>query len=114
MFQTETEEARLFEALQHLKYNKHEVVLFHTYDAEKELSFDFGNRPKRFVDVETGEYVNLYADNIRESYEQAVAEYFDHLKLKCGQYRIHYVNADINEGFNKILTTYLLERQKFG
>jgi uncharacterized protein (DUF58 family) len=114
MFQTETEEARLFEALQHLKYNKHEVVLFHTYDGQKELNFDFSNRPKRFVDVETGEYVNLYADNIRESYEKAVGDYFNGLKLKCGQYRIHYVEADINQGFNKILTTYLLERQKFG
>jgi uncharacterized protein (DUF58 family) len=114
MFQTETEEARLFEALQHLKYNKHEVVLFHTYDGQKALNFDFSNRPKRFVDVETGEYVNLYADNIRESYEKAVGDYFNGLKLKCGQYRIHYVEADINQGFNKILTTYLLERQKFG
>ena len=114
MFQSDKEEEALFEALQHLKYNKHEVILFHTYDKRKELAFDFSNRPKRFVDVETGEHVNLYADNIRESYEAAVKEYFEALKLKCGQYRIKYVNANINEGFNKILTTYLLERQKFG
>ncbi len=114
MFQSETEEQKLFEALQHLKYNKHEVVLFHTYDKSKELDFEFSNRPKRFVDVETGEFVNLYADTIRESYEQAVSAYFEDLKLKCGQYQIHYVPADINEGFNKILLTYLLERRKFG
>lgn len=114
MFQNEVEEARLFEALQHLKYNKHEVVLFHTFDQNKEVEFDFSNRPKRFVDVETGEHVNLYADNIKETYEAAVRNYFSDLKLKCGQYRIKYVMADINEGFNKILTTYLVERSKFG
>ncbi|NNM21999.1 MAG: DUF58 domain-containing protein [Flavobacteriaceae bacterium] len=114
MFQNEVEEARLFEALQHLKYNKHEVVLFHTFDQSKEVEFDFSNRPKRFVDVETGEHVNLYADNIKETYEAAVRNYFSDLKLKCGQYRIKYVMADINEGFNKILTTYLVERSKFG
>lgn len=114
MFQSDTEEEKLFEALQHLKYNKHEVVLFHTFDKKKELNFDFSNRPKRFVDVETGEHVNLYADNIKETYEEAVVQYFSELKLKCGQYRIKYVEADINEGFNKILTTYLVERQKFG
>lgn len=114
MFQSDTEEEKLFEALQHLKYNKHEVVLFHTFDKKKELNFDFNNRPKRFVDVETGEHVNLYADNIKETYEEAVTQYFSELKLKCGQYRIKYVEADINEGFNKILTTYLVERQKFG
>lgn len=114
MFQSDAEEEQLFEALQHLKYNKHEVVLFHTFDKSKELEFDFNNRPKRFVDVETGEHINLYADNVKETYEQAVNEYFEALKLKCGQYRIKYVQADINAGFNKILTTYLVERQKFG
>jgi uncharacterized protein (DUF58 family) len=114
MFQSDAEEQQLFEALQHLKYNKHEVVLFHTFDKSKELEFDFSNRPKRFVDVETGEHVNLYADNIKESYEKAVGDYFNDLKLKCGQYRIKYVMADVNEGFNKILTTYLVERSKFG
>lgn len=114
MFQSDAEEEQLFEALQHLKYNKHEVVLFHTFDKSKELEFDFSNRPKRFVDVETGEHVNLYADNIKESYEKAVQTYFSELKLKCGQNRIKYVMADVNEGFNKILTTYLVERQKFG
>ncbi len=114
MFQSDAEEEKLFQALQHLKYNKHEVVLFHTYDKEKEITFDFNNRPKRFVDVETGEHVNLYADNIKESYEKAVQQYFNDLKLKCGQYRIKYVPTDINERFNKILTTYLVERQKFG
>ena len=51
MFQSDQEEEKLFEALQHLKYNKHEVILFHTYDKEKEIEFDFTNRPKRFVDL---------------------------------------------------------------
>jgi uncharacterized protein (DUF58 family) len=114
MFQSDMEEQKLFEALQHLKYNKHEVVLFHTYDKETELKFDFSNRPKRFVDVETGDHVNLYADNIKETYEAAVQQYFTDLKLKCGLYRIKYVPTDINESFNKILTTYLVERSKFG
>jgi uncharacterized protein (DUF58 family) len=114
MFQSDIEEEQMFEALQHLKYNKHEVVLFHTFDKEKEWKFDFNNRPKRFVDVETGEHVNLYADNIKENYEKAVESYFSALKMKCAQYRIKYVQADVNEGFNKILTTYLVERAKFG
>jgi len=113
MFQSDAEAERLFEALQHLKYNKHEVILFHTFDKEKEIEFNFSNRPKRFVDVETGEHVNLYAENIKENYEAAVEEYFSELKIRCGQYRIKYVPVDINSNFNTILTTYLVERQKF-
>lgn len=113
MLQTSVDDVKLFEALRHLKYNKHEVILFHVYDKEKEMQFDFDNKPRRFVDVETGEFINLYADNIKDNYEQAVSAYFNELKLKCGQYRIKYVDVDINEPFNKVLTTYMVERQKF-
>ena len=113
MFQSSIEESKLFEALRHLKYNKHEVVLFHVFDKEKELGFDFDNKPKRFVDVETGEHINLYADTIKESYQESVSHYFETLKLKCAQYKIKYVEADINKNFNDILTTYMIERQKF-
>ena len=113
MLQTTVDDVKLFEALRHLKHNKHEVVLFHVYDKQKEMTFDFDNKPRRFVDVETGEFINLYADNIKDNYEKAVSAYFNDLKLKCGQYRIKYVDVDINESFNKILTTYMVERQKF-
>jgi len=113
MWQANTNEEALFEALRHLKYNKHEVVLFHTYDAETELNFNFDNQPKRFVDVETGEHINLYADNIKTEYKSAVENYFQHLKSKCLQYRIDYVPVDINQGFHSVLSTYLLSRKKF-
>lgn len=114
MFQTSTDETKLFEALRHLKYNKHEVILFHVIDKDKELKFDFDNKPKRFIDVETGEYINLYADSIKENYNESVSNYFEALRLKCAQYKIKYVEADINNHFNNVLTTYMVERQKFG
>jgi uncharacterized protein (DUF58 family) len=113
MFETEMENTKLFDALRHLKYNKHDVILFHVFDKEKEQTFNFDNRPKRFVDVETGDHVNLYAENVKENYSKAVQDYFNNIRLKCGQYQIKYVEANINEGFNKILTTFMIERQKF-
>lgn len=113
MFQTEASREALFEALQHLKYNKHEVVLFHVFDKELEWNFDFTNRPKRFVDVETGEHINLYADSVRDDYQTAISNYFEEIRLQCGQYRIKYVEADVRKAFDTILTTYLVERQKF-
>lgn len=113
MFQTMQEDSRLFEALRHLKHNKHEVILFHVLDQHRELEFDFSNSPKKFVDVETGEHINLYADNVREVYKTAVAKYIKDIKLKCLQYKIKYVEVDINKGFSEIFTTYLIERQRF-
>ncbi|UNZ00061.1 DUF58 domain-containing protein [Zhouia spongiae] len=113
MFQTETNQKELFDALRHLKYNKHEVVLFHVMDKEKELYFNFDDAPKRFVDVETGEYIDLYAKNMRVSYEEKIREYFRQIALQCAQYKIKYVEADTARDINKILLTYLLEKQKF-
>lgn len=113
MFQTTTDEEKLFDALRHLKYNKHEVVLFHLKDTATEVQFDFENTPKRYVDVETGEHIDLYSENIKEAYEKSVVAYFEELKLKCAQYRIKYVDVDVRSDFSKVLNSYLVERQKF-
>jgi uncharacterized protein (DUF58 family) len=112
MFQSNTHQEELFEALRHLKYNKHEVVLFHTFDGNTEFKFDFDNSPKKFIDVETGEEVNLYAENIQEKYTELVDSYFKELKNKCLQYKIEYVPVDIQQGFYQVLTSYFLSRQK--
>ncbi|WP_190810906.1 DUF58 domain-containing protein [Flagellimonas sp. S3867] len=113
MFQTETEEAQLFDALRHLKYNKHAVVLFHLLDHKHELSFDFENTPKRFVDVESGTHIDVYADNIKGAYHQKVEEYIENLKLKCAQYNIKYMGVDVGSNFSQVLNTFMIERQKF-
>ncbi|RKN82291.1 DUF58 domain-containing protein [Ulvibacterium marinum] len=113
MFQTATDDDKLFDALRHLKYNKHEVVLFHLLNTETELHFNFENKPKRFLDVETGEHIDLYADTIKEAYHKEVAQYFDELKLKCAQYKIKHVDVDIKQQFSKIFNTFMIERQKF-
>ena len=113
MFQTTKEDEALFEALRHLKYNKHEVVLFHTYDSKTELNFNFDNAPKKFVDLETNEEINVYAENVQQKYNELVSSYFKELKNKCLQYKIDYVPVDINKGYNDILTAYLLQRKNF-
>lgn len=113
MFQTEVEEEKLFEALRHLKYNKHEVVLFHLLDKNLEQDFAFDNAPKRFVDVETDEHIDLHAENIKEAYQTGLKSYLKALKLKCMQYKIRYVGVDIRSNFSTVLNTFLVERQKF-
>lgn len=113
MLQTQTDNKALFDALKHLKHNKHEVILFHTYDASTEELFDFDNKPKRFTDIETGEVIDLYADNVKEKYTESIQNYFNELKLQCSQYRIKYVNANIKKDLNKVLLTYLAEKHLF-
>ncbi len=110
MFENSESHDELFSALQHLKYKKHEVVLFHVNDKAKELDFDFENRPYHFIDLETGEQIKLNPKQIKENYIAEVQKFTNSLKLKCGQYHIDFVEADINQGFNNILLTYLIKR----
>lgn len=113
MFQSGNETA-LFNALQHLKHNKHKVVLFHVIEAKTELNFDFDNAPRKFIDLETGEQINIFADNVKEAYEEQVETYFKKLALTCAQNKIKYVPVNVGESFEKIMTTYLIEKQTFG
>ncbi|MBA2407184.1 MAG: DUF58 domain-containing protein [Chitinophagales bacterium] len=107
------EYSSLFAALQHLKHNKHEVILFYILDKSKEMDFEFTNRPYRFIDLETGERVKLNPNQVKELYVKQMKEFYQQLKLRCGQYHIDMAEADINLGFRQVLLPYLMKRMKF-
>ena len=102
----------IFSALQHIKHNKHEILLFHVTDEKLELEFDFENRPYRFIDLETQQEIKLFPSEIREKYKTAVGEYEKKLKMKCTQLGIDFVSADIEKGFEQVLWSYLIKRNK--
>ena len=112
MMDSRASSEELFSALQHLRYNKHEVVLFHVVDKRLEEEFMFENRPYRFVDVESGQEIKVHSNEVRASYVQAMADYKRELKLRCGQYRIDFVEADIRQGFEQVLLPFLLKRDR--
>jgi len=112
MLESSTSADELFGALQHLKDNKHEVILFHVIDKQKEIDFDYENRPYKFIDLESGQELKITPNEVKEIYTKKIAEYKNELKLKCGQYRIEFIEANINRGFEQILLPYLLKREK--
>jgi uncharacterized protein (DUF58 family) len=112
MFDTDGDNETLFSALQHLKYNKHEVILFHVVNKKLELDFEFENRPYEFIDMESGEKLKLQANGVRANYKKQIQEFEKALKLKCAQYKIEFVEADVNKGFDQILLPYLMKRKK--
>jgi len=103
---------KLFSALQHMKHNKHEVIIFHVTDKKLELNFEFKNRPYKFVDMETNETIKLNPNEIKDHFKKSSQEFYDELKLKCGQYKIDFIEADINSDFKDILVPFLLKRKK--
>ncbi|MEG1573229.1 MAG: DUF58 domain-containing protein [Bacteroidales bacterium] len=112
MFENIEDFESLFTALQHLKYKKNEVLLFHVYDQDKEMAFDFENRPYRFVDMESSMEIKLNPSQIRTKYINAIENFHAQLKIKCEQYQIDFIEANIQDGFIPILQAYLLKRQK--
>ncbi|MDM8159196.1 DUF58 domain-containing protein [Labilibaculum sp. K2S] len=102
----------ILESLQHLRFNKHEVLLFSIRDKEFENEFNFANHPSQFIDLETGESIKLNPSDIRSLYSQKQKEFFTELELLCGKFAIDYAEADIRKEFHTVLKAYLLKRKK--
>ena len=113
MFDNSNKSDDLFSALQHLKFNKHEVVLFHIIDQSKEVKLEYENRPYKFVDMETSEELKLSPNDIKHNYIQQSKEFLNTLKLKCNHLKIDFIEADINSGVKPILFSYLRKRSRF-
>ena len=101
-----------FKAYKHLKYNKHEIVLFYLNEPITEKDLEFDNKPYKFVDLETGEEIKLSPNLYQKEHKEQAENYLKELKLKCLQYKIDFVEIDINKGFDKVLNSYLLKRHK--
>ena len=114
MFEQGDNVDELLSALQHLKYNKHEVILFHVTDKAKEIEFEYDNRPYMFIDMETGEKIKLRSNEVKERYKEQMDKLLSQLHLKCLQYRIDFIPTDIQDGYRSILQSYLVKRRKMG
>ncbi len=110
--QDENETDALFSALQHLKFNKHEVIIFNVTDKSKEVDFGFENRPYEFIDMETGATLKAHTSKVKEAYLSKMNTYRQSIQLKCTQYKIDMIDADISAGFYPVLQAYLIKRQK--
>lgn len=102
----------VFEALQHLKYNKHEVILFHVIDKQKETNFEFENRPYRFIDLETGHEMKIKPQEIKDLYKKGIGDFFNDIQYRCLQHHIDLFEVDINDDFDTILLAYFIKRNK--
>ncbi len=106
------EQEPLFDALRHLRHNKHEVILFHTFDRSHELELGYDTRPYRFIDLETGRQVHLQPNEVADAYRRQMHALQSQLQRHDLQYRIDYVPVDVAQGFHQVLLPFLLKRSK--
>lgn len=112
MFDSAEDPNEIFKALQHLKHNKHEVLLFHVTDHDTELAFNFDERPYEFIDLESREKVKLNPAEIRERFTTQLNVFHKELKLKCNQLKIDFISANAQSNFFEVLQAYLIKRSK--
>jgi len=112
MFEDSTELEGILGALQHLKHNNHEVLIFHVTDRMTEYKFNFEERPHEFIDLESGERLRIQPSQVKDTFEEQMDQYYHELKIKCGLLKIDFVQADVNDDYNNILYTYLVKRAK--
>jgi len=109
---TDADPERLFSALAHLRHNKHEVLLFHVLDHRQELELEFRNRPHLFIDAETGMQLKLHPVDLQSRYKELMQKQIQAVKLRCGQMKIDYMEADINLDFSQILMRFMTKRAR--
>lgn len=102
----------LFQAMQHLRHNKHEVILFHVIDKKSEVDFELENRPYTMVDMETGERIKLQPSEIKTKYTEQIKAFFKQVEERCTSYRIDFMQADVNQPLNQVLMRYLIKRNR--
>lgn len=112
MFDSTENTDELFKALQHLKHNKHEVIVFHVMDNATELLFNFEDKPMEFIDLESGDKLRLNPADVKQQYRAEAEKFHRILQMRCNQYKIDFVEADVASHFNVILQTYLIKRGK--
>ncbi|MBS1680195.1 MAG: DUF58 domain-containing protein [Bacteroidetes bacterium] len=111
MFEGEDQD-EIFKALQHLKHNRHEVLLFHVTDHDTELAFTFEERPYEFIDLENGERIKLNPGEVKEKFVKQLSQVHNELKMKCNQLKIDFISANAKTSYFEVLQAYLIKRAK--
>jgi len=103
------EQSAVIESLHHIRYRGHDVIIFQVLD-EAEAGFPF-RRLTRFVDPETGEYLDVDARAVRDSYLGEIETFVDYYRRRCYEAHIDFVQVDTSMGFDHALLSYLANRK---
>ncbi len=112
MLYDDNELQNILNALQHMRHQKHEILLVHVLDQATELRFEFDNVPHHFIDLETGIEVKCSPQEFKQQYVQRMQAQMHTIKEKCLGYKVDYVAADNAQAFNEVLAAFLIRRQK--
>ena len=98
----------LHDALRHLRFNKHDVAVFHLFDRQ-EIDFQF-DRPLRFVDMEDGTALPLEPRLIADRYQESLRDYLAQVRRICHSCKADYHFVTTDEDHGDLLANFLTAR----
>lgn len=96
------------DALQHLRYRKHDVAVFHLLDPQ-EVAFQF-DRPHRFVDMEDGTSLVAEPQLIVDEYRSALRDFLSQVQGKCHDVNADYHLVTTDQPYEEVLRDFLTAR----
>jgi uncharacterized protein (DUF58 family) len=105
-------ENKFVQVMQHLIFQKHEIVIFHVSQSKTELQLDYDNIPLEFVDMESNEKIKLIPNEIKAQYQKFMSRKVNFLSQKCIQFGVDIVEVDIDDNYELILNAFLRKRKK--
>ncbi|MES2660014.1 MAG: DUF58 domain-containing protein [Verrucomicrobiota bacterium] len=103
-----TDTAALGDALQHLRYRKHDISVFHLMDP-LEIGFEF-DRPHRFVDLEDGTALVAEPNLIADEYKAALRDFLTAVRAKCHDASADYQLVTTDTPLEPLLRDFLTAR----
>ncbi len=112
MLESDEDVDALVAAMQHIRHNKHELIVFMVGDKTIEWDFAMSNRPLELRDMEGQEILKLHPEAVTALYQERMQAYMQHLSEQCGRLRIDFHLFDINDDPAEMLRIYLMKRAK--
>ena len=100
----------LRDALQHLRFQKHDLALFHLLDP-LELDFEF-DRPVRFVDMEGSQSIVTEPATVRAEYQAQLKQFLGKLRDDCHEFNADYRRVTLDQPYDQVLADFLTERAR--
>lgn len=95
-------------SLYHFRHRRHEMIVFHVLD-KAEIEFPF-RETASFVDLETGERLQIDPSYVRDDYLRRVREFIDGYRRACAECRVDYLQTDTSVPYDLMLSRYLAKR----
>ena len=98
----------LGDALQHLRFRKHDIAVFHLLDPQ-EVEFHF-ERPHRFVDLEDKTTIVAEPHLIADEYHSALKNFLERVETKCHDVHADYHLFQTDVKYEEIVSNFMTTR----